>query len=147
MSKWTVNVPTLSTEATQLLVSKAAQRASELGVAVNIAVFDAGLQLSAFLRMQDAHIGAMAIAMDKAWTSAGFGGRSTREIGQAVADMPEVTRIAILARPQHTTLTGGAPIRISGVLVGAIGVSGGTPHQDEECASAGFAEIGADPVR
>ena len=147
MSKWTFNVPILSTEATQLLVGKAAQRAGELGVAINIAVFDAGLQLSAFLRMQNAHVGAMAIAMDKAWTSAGFGGRSTRAIGQAVAGMPELTRFAILARPRHTTLTGGVPIRIGGVLVGAIGGSGGTPDQDEECAIAGFAAIGADPAR
>lgn len=37
---------------------------------------------------------------------------------------------------------GGIPIEVDGVIVGAIGVSTGTPAQDMECANAGVEAIG-----
>lgn len=40
------------------------------------------------------------------------------------------------------TLTGGVPIVIDGVVVGAIGVSSGTAEQDVEIAEAGLRAIG-----
>jgi len=36
---------------------------------------------------------------------------------------------------------GGIPIEIDGVIVGAIGVSTGTPAQDIECATAGVEAV------
>lgn len=37
---------------------------------------------------------------------------------------------------------GGIPIVVEGVVVGAIGVSTGTPAQDVECATAGVEAVG-----
>ena len=38
---------------------------------------------------------------------------------------------------------GGTPINVDGVMIGGIGVSGGHYSQDQECADAGLAAIGA----
>jgi uncharacterized protein GlcG (DUF336 family) len=141
-----VNLPVLSTEATQALLWHAAAKAVELGVVVNIAVLDGSALPCGFLRMQGAHTGAVDIAMDKAWTSVSFGGQPTRAIAQRLAGIPEMAREAILRRPRYTPLTGGVPIRLGGALVGSIGVSGAMPDEDEACAFAALAAIGADPI-
>ena len=46
-------------------------------------------------------------------------------------------RIAALALPGATPLQGGIPILFEGKVIGAIGVSGETPSQDEEIAKTG----------
>ena len=138
-----VHQATLSTAAILLLITQAAAKAEELGIAVNIAVCDAGGQARGFLSMQGAHVGATAIASDKAWTSAGFGGVATRELAQRLGQIGDVVRAAIIARQRYAPLPGGMPIWIGSDLVGAIGVSGGTPEQDEACACAGYSIIGA----
>jgi len=38
----------------------------------------------------------------------------------------------------HSIVAGGLPVSVDGVVVGAVGVSGGTPDQDEEVAKAGL---------
>jgi len=48
-------------------------------------------------------------------------------------------RVAALALPGATPLQGGIPIMHDGKVIGAIGVSGETPSQDEEIAKAGAA--------
>ena len=148
MGPHVVNQFALSTSAILLLLRQAAERAESLGIAVNIAVCDANAETCGFLRMQGAHVGAAGIATDKAWTSVGFGGASTRDIMAWLDGLSShVARAAIIARPRYTPLPGGMPIWIAGSLVGAIGVAGGTPEQDEICSTAGFALIGATPTQ
>jgi len=48
-------------------------------------------------------------------------------------------RVAALALPGATPLQGGVPIVVDGKVIGAIGVSGNTPQEDEEVAKAGAA--------
>jgi len=48
-------------------------------------------------------------------------------------------RVAALALPGATPLQGGLPITVDGKVVGAIGVSGNTPQEDEDIAKAGAA--------
>ena len=48
-------------------------------------------------------------------------------------------RIAALALPGAAALQGGIPIVHQGRVVGAIGVSGNTPQEDEDIARAGAA--------
>ncbi|MCI0421272.1 MAG: heme-binding protein, partial [Acidobacteria bacterium] len=49
--------------------------------------------------------------------------------------------VAALALPGATPLQGGIPIVVDGKVLGAIGVSGNTPQEDEDIAKAGAAAI------
>ncbi|MGH7819534.1 MAG: GlcG/HbpS family heme-binding protein [Candidatus Binatia bacterium] len=46
-------------------------------------------------------------------------------------------RVAALSLPGATPLQGGLPIVYEGEVIGAIGVSGNTPQEDEDIARAG----------
>jgi len=48
-------------------------------------------------------------------------------------------RLASLVLPGATPLQGGLPIVLDGKVIGAIGVSGNTPQEDEDIARAGAA--------
>jgi glc operon protein GlcG len=48
-------------------------------------------------------------------------------------------RVAKIALPGATPLQGGVPIEHKGTVIGAIGVSGNTPQEDEDIAIAGVA--------
>jgi uncharacterized protein GlcG (DUF336 family) len=80
------------------------------------------------------------IAMDKAYTAAGFG-FPTRDWMPAIAG-DDALRIGLPLRPRLVVFGGGLPIREHGVLIGGIGVSGGSAEQDEACARAGLAALG-----
>jgi len=123
--------------ATQAAVAKA----RELGVKINVAVCDSGGNLAAFLRMPGAFNQSIDIAIDKAHTAAGFG-FSTGDWTK-VFDGNEGMKLGFPVRPRLVVFGGGLPIRIDDQLVGGIGVSGATEAQDEACARAGLAAIGA----
>jgi glc operon protein GlcG len=48
-------------------------------------------------------------------------------------------RLASLVLPGATPLQGGVPITVDGKVIGAIGVSGNTPQEDEDIAKVGAA--------
>src|SRR5260370_11691338 len=56
-------------------------KAKEIGQPMNIAVVDAGTNLKAFIRMDNAWLGSIDIAINKAFTAKAFD-ISTRELGQ-----------------------------------------------------------------
>ena len=119
----------------------AVAKARELGVKINVAVCDSGGNLAAFLRMPGAFNQSIDIAIDKAHTAAGFGfptGDWTK-----VLDGNEGMKLGFPVRPRLVVFGGGLPIRIDDQLVGGIGVSGASEAQDEACARAGLAAIGA----
>lgn len=115
-------------------------RAKEMGVPVNIAVLDGGGHLKAFLRMDDAMLGCIDIALTKARTSALFG-KNTEALGELCkpgGPFPglELTNGTLVIFP------GGLPILSKdGTLHGAVGVSGGTSLQDAEIAQAAVQEF------
>ena len=59
------------------------KKAREIKVPMNIAVMDAGGNLKAFARMDDAFIGSIDIAQKKAKTARYFQLSSTRDLGKA----------------------------------------------------------------
>jgi len=120
----------------QAAVQAAQQKAQDMGVKMNIAVVDAGANLTAFARMDDAWLGSLDIAIKKAKTARYF-------------DMPTGT-IGGLSQPggplfgiEHSnggliTFPGGLPIKdADGTVIGAIGVSGSTVEDDHAVAEAG----------
>ena len=111
----------------------------------NIAVVDRGADLVIFRRQDDAFLGSGKIAMQKARSSASIP-IPTRTISEIVygkdgqpAPLPGLVHSDVVA------FAGGLPVRdASGALVGAIGVSGGSADQDEDCARAAIAAIAND---
>lgn len=129
----------IGAESALAAVQAAVAKARELGIRINVAVTDSSGVLAAFLRMPGAFLHSVDIAIDKAYTSAGF--------GFPTAQWPDILRgdealRTITLRPRLVAFGGGLPIRENGVLIGGIGVSGGSAEQDEVCARAGLAAIG-----
>ena len=138
----TVAQQNLSWTAAQTAVRSAADKAAELGVAVNVSVVDAaGLPL-AFTRINGAPLHSIQIAEDKAATAASYG-LATGDWDGEVGGVPRVWD-SLVARPRFCALGGGFPIRIEDAVVGGIGVSGGTEEEDIECANAGLAALELD---
>ena len=128
-------------QAANAAVQAAAEWAQQEGLRVNIAVVDAGGNLAAFLRMPGAFLHSIDIAVDKAYTAAGFGLPTSAWHHLLAQDSPAV-RQGIPLRPRMVAFGGGLPMRHAGQLIGGIGVSGGTEEQDEVCARAGLSAIG-----
>jgi len=128
-------------EAAMAAASAAAHWAQEAGIRVNVAVVDAGGNLAAFLRMPGAFLHSIDIAIDKAYTAAGFG-LPTSTWTEALATHSRAVREGIPLRPRMVCFGGGLPLRSEGQLIGGIGVSGGSEQEDETCARAGLHAIG-----
>ena len=130
----------ITLELAQAAVLAAHQKALAMGVKMNIAVVDAGANLVAFARMDDAWLGSLDISIKKAKTARFF-------------DMPTGV-IGSLSQPggslyniEHSnggliTFPGGIPIKDgSGTVIGAIGVSGSLVENDHAVAEAGVSAV------
>lgn len=116
--------------------------ARQLGLRVNVAVCDGSGTLLAFRRMHGAFLHSIDIAIDKAYTAASFGFPTDQWMSLIGQD--EALRVGLPLRARLVVFGGGLPVRADGgVLVGGIGVSGGSAQQDEDCARAGLLAIGA----
>ncbi len=120
------------------VVDAARAKADEIGVPMNIAVVDAGNNLTAFDRMDGAWLGSIDIAQNKAYTARSFD-MSTKEL--APLCQPDQPLFGIHASNQGRLIVfaGGIPLTSGDEVVGAIGVSGGSVEQDHEVAEAGVA--------
>ena len=115
-------------------------RAVELEVRVNIAVLDEGAHLKAFVRMDGAVLGSIDVALGKARTAALFGitSEAVWDYCKPGAPAPGLER----SNGGLMTFPGGAPLTASdGELIGAVGVSGGSPDQDADIARAAAAAL------
>lgn len=124
----------------QKAIEAAIKKSNELGVKMNIAVVDAGTNLVAFAKMDDAWLGSIDIAQKKARTARYFN-MDTGAIGQLSQPGGALYNI------EHSnngliTFPGGVVIKdANGTIIGAIGVSGSTVEDDHAVASAGAAAI------
>src|SRR6516165_3259311 len=115
-------------------IAAACRAANEIGVPMNIAVFDDVANLKAFARMDGALLGSLDIALGKARTAALFG-FNTEAIGEfckpgGTSPGLENTNGGLVVFAVH-----GA----DGGVIGAIGVSGGAVAQDFDVAKAAVA--------
>jgi uncharacterized protein GlcG (DUF336 family) len=96
--------------------------------------------LKAFERMDGALLGSIDIAVGKAKTSALFGTRTENlgEYSKAGGPAPGLE----LTNGGLVVFAGGVPLTSKdGTVIGAVGISGGTPSQDGEVASAAAASL------
>jgi len=130
----------ITMEQAQTVLEAALNKAEETDTRMDIAVVDAGTNLKAFIRMDEAWIGSIDIAIRKAKT-ARFFNMPTGEIGKLSQPGGSLYNI------EHSndgliTFPGGLPLKNSkGEIIGAIGVSGSTVENDRLVAEAGAAAI------
>lgn len=124
----------------QAAITAAIKKSQEIGTAMDIAIVDAGGNLTAFAKEDGAWQGSIDIAQKKARTARYF-------------DMP-TGAIGGLSQPggplyniEHSnggliTFPGGLPIKnAAGDVIGAIGVSGSSVENDHTVAEAGAAAV------
>jgi len=124
----------LSLNAAMKIAAAAQAEAARRGATVVIAVVDDGGNLIVLHRLDDTQVASVEVGIGKARTAAIF-----RRPSKEFEDQIRSGRVAALALPGATPLQGGLPITVDGKVVGAIGVSGNTPQEDEEIAKAGAA--------
>ena len=139
----------LTLEQASQIVDRGLNRAAELRLKpITIAVLDAGGHLVAFKRQDSSGILRPEIAQGKAWGALGMG-IGSRALAQRAEVAPAF--FVSLASASHGRLfpvPGGVLIRgPANRVLGAVGVSGDSPDNDESCAVCGIEQAGliADP--
>ena len=120
------------------IVRGAEAEATSRGARVVIAVVDDGGKPMVLRRLDHTQVASTDVAVDKARTAAIFR-RPSREIEMQVRD----GRFGALQLHGAVALQGGIPLMREGDCVGAIGVSGETPAEDEAIAIAGAGRFAA----
>lgn len=129
----------LTLEEAQDILKAALSKAKEVAVPMNIAVVDAGGNLKIFAREDGAFLGSIDIAQKKARTARYFN-MSTAELGAAAQPGKELFGIEVTNN--GLAIFGGGELLVrGGVVVGAIGVSGGSVAEDTTVAKAGAAAL------
>ncbi len=123
------------------VIDKALAKASQLGIKVTVAIVDEGGHLVALSRMDGAMPLSPQLAEAKAVGAAMFM-RDGEALAKMAQDRPGFFSAADrLVRVPLIPGLGSALISQDGNVIGAVGVSGGRPDQDLECAQAGLSEL------
>lgn len=118
------------------IIAAAEKKASEIGQPMNIAVADAGGNLVAHVRMDKAWLGSIDISIKKAFTSRAFD-IATKDLAPHCQSGGQFFGIHASNNGRVMIFAGGIPLKRTGEVVGAIGVSGGSGEQDHAVAEAG----------
>lgn len=162
MASATRPLPVLSLQAAEVASAGAQKKAKEMGIGLptsphlswtpshanigpdfNIALVDSTLHLLHFTRMPGAKLTSIQISIDKAFTAAGHRAPTSIYSGKNFLPGGPAYGIHNSNGGRFMLIGGGVPISIDGQIVGAIGVSTGTPAQDMEVAAAGVEAIEA----
>jgi uncharacterized protein GlcG (DUF336 family) len=125
-------------EEAQNVIGAAMQKAEEIGQPMNVAIVDNGRDLKAFGRMDDAWLGSIDIAINKAFTSASFL-MPTQDLAEMTQPGQPLYGLETTNFGRVVNFAGGIPLMRGEEAAGAIGVSGGTVDQDQVVAEAGVA--------
>ncbi|HKC19312.1 MAG TPA: heme-binding protein [Candidatus Dormibacteraeota bacterium] len=130
----------LTLEEAQQVIARGHARATESGIRVTVAVVDEGGLLIALGRMDGAPPLSPQIAEAKA-VGAAMLYRDGASLADLARDRPGFFSVADrMVRVPIVPGLGSVLVRRDGKVLGAVGVSGGKPEQDLECAEAGISE-------
>lgn len=117
----------------------ARQHAASLGVAVSVAVVDAGGHLLSFDRMDTAEIAGPHLAVDKAATAVAHRCPSG-DLAEEALPTGTLASLGSSGGGRYVVFAGGLPLwSPDGRVVGGVGVSGASADQDLDCAAAAAA--------
>jgi glc operon protein GlcG len=128
----------LTLDVAKKVAAAAEAEATKRGATVVIVVVDDGGYPLVLLRLDNTQVASVDVGIGKARTAAIF-----RRPSKVFEDQVRNGRVAALALPGATPLQGGVPLLYEDKVIGAIGVSGNTPQEDEEIAIAGAAAADA----
>lgn len=121
------------------MIAATEKKAIEVKVPMVITVVDGGGHLVGQHRMDGSPIACIEISKQKAYTAVALQG-PTHTFAEAAAPGGSLYGIITTDQNRLVVFGGGFPIRDdAGVLIGGIGVSGGTIEEDMTCAEAGLA--------
>jgi glc operon protein GlcG len=131
----------ISLDRAEEVIHAAVAEAKKRNWKMNVAVTDSGGNLLAFQRMDGAMLASIQIAEHKARAAVTF-----RRPTKVFEDGVQLMHLNyLLAFDGMIASRGGIPLIEQGVIIGAIGCSGGTDSQDEIVSKAGVAVIGQPP--
>ena len=132
----------ISLDRAQAVIHTAVAEAKKRNWKMNVAVADSGGNLVAFQRMDGAMLASIQIAEHKAQAAATF-----RRPTKIFEDGIQLMRLNyLLALDGIIASRSGIPLIDQGVIIGAIGSSGGTDSQDEVVSQAGAAVVNQVPA-
>ena len=111
------------------LMEKVEAEAKRIGVKAVVAVSDASGRPVAIHCTDGAFIGSFDVALNKTYTAVAFQ-MSTAKLAELAAPGGSLYGIQHTNEGKIVIFGGGEPLYVDGVMIGAIGVSGGTAEQD-----------------
>ncbi|TFW70045.1 heme-binding protein [Methylotenera oryzisoli] len=129
----------LNLETAKKMAAGCQAKAMEKGWRMSITIVDAGANPVYFQRMDGAYIASAELSQLKAENSAKM--QMPTSLFEEFAygkDKKGGLAPGLAELPGFVTLAGGIPFKTSKDFLGAIGVSGGYPNEDAECAQAGI---------
>ena len=133
----TASKPVMTLDLAKKVAAGAEAEAAKQNWTMVIVVIDDGGNPVYLERMDGTQLGSIAVAEKKAHTALFFK-RPTKAYEDAVAG----GHTTILSVPGIIAIQGGIPLMKDGAIIGAIGVSGMQPPQDNAVAEAGVAALG-----
>ncbi len=127
------------------MMATAIAKAEEAGIAVSVAIADAGGHLILLERMDGGRFHTLHSCTTKAVCAASNKRPTSPKGAQGQAlDVAHALGLALAAGAERwTAMEGGFPILVGGECIGGIGVSGGDWATDEKIAQAAVESIGA----
>jgi len=129
--------PKLILSDARLVLEGSEAKAKEIGIDMDIAVVDDGGHLLAFIRMDNARITSIDVAINKAFTAA-CARRATHEYAALAGAGGPAFGMHTSNQGRFMIVGGGLPIFVDGIIAGGVGCSSGSPEQDRKVAQAGI---------
>ena len=123
------SILTLNLADARRIIAAGEEKSSAMGIPYNIAVVDAGGGLVAQVRMDNAWLGSVDIALNKAWTARAFDA-STDDLSKMTQSGQQGFGLNTTNQSRVVIFGGGIPIKAKGTVIGAVGASGGSVEQD-----------------
>ena len=138
----------ITLQQSNVIIEAALARARELDLPpIGAAVLDAGGHLKAFQAEDGLNFLRVRVCQAKAWGALGLGVGSDKIAERYESGGPNpgfIDALNALSGGNVIPLRGGLLVHdAAGTLIGAVGVSGALPEQDENCAAAGIAALSA----
>ena len=135
----------LTMEGAKKMMATAVEQATKVGIAMSIAITDAGGHLILFQRMEGGRFHSVHSSTAKAVCAASNRRMTSARGAQGQElDVTHALGLALAAGPERwTAMEGGCPVIVDGECIGGIGIAGGDWATDERIAQAAVESIGA----
>lgn len=131
---------TITADKVKAGLEAAVKKAKELNSPSSIAIVDDGRNLLGFMRMDGALLASIEISQGKAYTARSLN-MKTGDVMALVQPGGPLYGMENSHRQPLVVFAGGVPVTAGDTIIGAVGVAGGAPNDDEAIASAAAAAI------